>query len=46
MRGRVSRGGATGPMSLGGPEAKRGNKRGCTLSKENKIKCVFSRICE
>ena len=40
--GEVSRGGDPGPMSLGGPQAKRGKTRGCTLSKANKIKCVLS----
>jgi len=36
--GVVSRGGAPGPMSLGGPQA----RQGCTLSKANKIKGVLS----
>ena len=38
----TERGGQPGPMSLGGPQAKRGKKPGCTLSKANKIKCVLS----
>ena len=41
--GGVSRDGAPGHMSLGGPQAKTSEKnRGCTLSKANKIKCVLS----
>ena len=40
--GGVSRGDDPGSMSLGGPQAKRGKKRGCILSKANKIKCVLS----
>ena len=46
LRGRISRGSAPGPMSLGGLQAKRGKKRLCTLNKANKIKCVLSWICE
>jgi hypothetical protein len=39
LRGGVSRGGAAGAHEIRGPQAKRGKKRGCTLSKANKNVC-------